>query len=515
MAVQRRTVAAVLAPMAVASGRLKPVSLKPVSPKSLWLRYGVFGPLPLARAVLRWRYAGDLRVIEAALDAEFYRRQLPGAGMRLAMGRDPALHYLLVGAPRLLAPHPAFDAVAHFHRSPGVPRRRTFLHAWAEGQFPCPAPVARPEPGPAGVALLIDHARGGGSTRYLEFHAARLAAEGFAVVRAVRSASAEPLFVVPHGQGHRAFSLAAGDLAQIVALLGVTRLVINHFVDMPQSAMRTTAMAARSLGLAYDVLVHDYFMACPRINLVDGMGRFCDLPGPQACAACLGPAGPDVARWRQDADHVLLGAARVVAPGRDLARRLARVFPEVRFAVHEPQADPAFGSVSPAGAPVPAGRLRVAVLGALSTAKGFHVLADLARLARRRGEGVEFVLLGHSMNDRVLKRAGVAVTGRYAEDDVDRLLREAGIDLVLFPAIWPETWSFTLSTALRWGGAIAAFDLGEIADRLRRVGHGALLPCALAGTPGPLLDAVLRLADKGRQDAVARARRGENGEGEP
>jgi len=62
------------------------------------------------------------------------------------------------------------------------------------------------------------------------------------------------------------------------------------------------------------------------------------------------------------------------------------------------------------------------------------------------------------------------ITGRYAEAELHDRLIDLGADIAWFPAVWPETYSFTLSAALAAGILPAAFDFGAIASRLREIG---------------------------------------------
>ncbi len=72
-----------------------------------------------------------------------------------------------------------------------------------------------------------------------------------------------------------------------------------------------------------------------------------------------------------------------------------------------------------------------------------------------------------------------------------RLARRGGPDPAA--AIWPETYSYALTLALRTGLPVAAFDLGAPADRLRADPDGHLLPYALADDPSACNDRLLAI----------------------
>lgn len=69
----------------------------------------------------------------------------------------------------------------------------------------------------------------------------------------------------------------------------------------------------------------------------------------------------------------------------------------------------------------------------------------------------------------------VEITGRYVREDLPRLLGRFDPHVVFFPAVWPETYSFTLSEVWAAGYAAVSFDIGAIAERIRETGAGVVL----------------------------------------
>src|SRR5262249_41692095 len=62
-----------------------------------------------------------------------------------------------------------------------------------------------------------------------------------------------------------------------------------------------------------------------------------------------------------------------------------------------------------------------------------------------------------------------------------------------FPAVWPETFSYTLSIAMKSNLYPVAFDFGAIAERLRRLEWGELLALELMGQSSVINDCLLSL----------------------
>ncbi len=257
--------------------------------------------------------------------------------------------------------------------------------------------------------------------------------------------------------------------------LDIDRVEIHHFLGLDGRVIE----ALRKLGLPYDVFIHDYIWMCPRVTLIDGSGKYCGEPPVARCEACVRKNGSrlsetiSVARLRRRSARWLEGAQRIVAPSLDTAQRYQRHFPRLVVAV-EPWET---GVVPAAQAPPAAGPVRVVLIGGIGEHKGYRILLQCARDAATRGLPLEFVVIGETANDeRLLKTGKAFITGRYQESEMVALLQRERPHIALFASVWPETWCYALSHAIRAGLPIVGFDLGAVAERLRPLPSALLLP---------------------------------------
>jgi glycosyltransferase involved in cell wall biosynthesis len=181
----------------------------------------------------------------------------------------------------------------------------------------------------------------------------------------------------------------------------------------------------------------------------------------------------------RDRSTVFLGGARrVVAPSTDAAARMRRHFPALRPAVVPLEDDN--GVADPPRPRARSGICRVCTVGAITVHKGYDVLLACARDAAERDLPMEFVVVGHTIDDaRLLATGRVFVTGRFTPEEAVPLIRAQDASMAVLPSIWPETWSFALTELWRAGLPVAAFDFGAPAERIRRTGRGFLLPLGL------------------------------------
>lgn len=446
--------------------------------------------------------ASRLAVLERGFDPEFYLRQFDDEEQHRRVARAPLLHYALLGWRTRRAPAPGFDPAFYQRRNllqpPAMDPLFHHLERPALQRSPRNEVEARTDRPPwrerAEAVLVFHHGRGGGSSYFLNLFEHDIENTGRNVLRARTILNAPTLAVIDD----RTFDLASGRdlLIHFARQRRVTRIVVNHLIDRPLEMMAWVRDLCGRLGVPYDVVLHDYFMLCPRIDLITGEGTFCNVAPPETCVRCVANFGAEVRElnplsWRRDHLSFLEGAERVVAPSADVAQRMRRHLNRP-VAVWEPEDDAGY---PPEHAPHvgEAEPLRLVTLGALNVGKGLRVVQALADVAERTGAPVQLSVVGPASEPLP---QNVSVGGTFVSEDLERLLREAAPHAVFLPAIWPETWSFVLTVALKQGLPVIAFDIGAPAVRLRRLGRGHLLPTALAANADRLLATLLELRDR-------------------
>lgn len=319
--------------------------------------------------------------------------------------------------------------------------------------------------------LLVNHQRGGGTEQHCRELADAL--EGQVEFLMLRPAPDGVTQLTYYAQ-REALSLdyrLPEEFDALVALLkalGVARVHFHHWLGLDGSVMHL----AKRLGVPQWATLHDYYAACPQITLTGPDNRYCGEQGIEQCRDCLrrAPAsgGVPIESWRDEHRRWLGESERVIVPSHDAATRLAGYFPEVEFeAIPHPDAETVQALYPPPAAPSVADDqpLRVAIIGAVSVIKGADEIEAAAREAQKRGLNIEFRLFGYAYRDLAALHT-LHVTGPYDSEDLSAMLRDWQPHVVWFPARWPETYSYTLSTCLTLGLPVVSTDLGAIAERI-------------------------------------------------
>lgn len=362
------------------------------------------------------------------------------------------------------------EAVATFIRedAPRVHRNRVVLKELAR---------IRAAEGPPIVQVL--HHLGGGIEVHVRDLCARLAREGVPSL-CVRSHADGTLRLSDADGARTAVYVDVPELARDLWALAPRLVHFHAWLTLPEEARRLP----RTLGVPYDVTLHDFYATCPRVNFVRANARYCGEPSARVCETCVAVDGahiaardfevkpPSVRAHREAHAGFLEGARRVVSPSNDTRTRIARVLPNVRItALGHPEVPARIRFRRAASGPV-----RVAVLGGIGLHKGYETIVRVAEHAHTHGLPLEIVVFGSTIDHGALRRLpNMRLTGRYALADLPALVAESGCSVALFASIWPETYSYTLSEALSLGLYPVSFDLGAPGERIRALGHGTLL----------------------------------------
>jgi O-antigen biosynthesis protein len=412
----------------------------------------------------------------------------------------------------VLERYPDYDsAVAEFYRADPIAPVRALL-----------AFLIAARHGRGRRILVFDHELGGGSNLFSERLLEGFAAEGHSVVR-VSWRDRDPsirIALLAAGVDRVFRSSALEDAFALTRFLNFDEIVINQLAEMPDlgDGLGRITQFIEASGAALTIYVHDYFLLCPSLNLLNGESRYCGLPDKATCDRCaaanpyfrLEPAEHrrfSMQAWRAAMGRLVALARAVVCFSRESAALFSEVYaiaPD-RIKVIPHFADHFKAPQEFAIAPRPG--LRIGVIGAIHEAKGADIVASLAEAIRARGDpAVSLTVIG--TNETTHDWPGVTVTGRYLPETLAEAIAGHEINLVFMPSVWPETFCYVAEEAMCLGLPLAVFEIGAPAERVRFYPKGKVLPPCSGEL---LLDALLRFAaeraraeESARQDAAGR-----------
>lgn len=284
---------------------------------------------------------------------------------------------------------------------------------------------------------------------------------------------AKPLRMIPFAQPISATALTHDEyrdaLADIVRDFNVQAVLVSSFIGHALDILTT--------GLPTLVINHDFYPACPAINLYfREICRSCDAVRLSDCAANntdfnspyrVFPVSERLSIRAGLISRALSNPVTMVVPTDSTRRHLLEIAPEmgkVRFEVIPHGNLPVLRTVPPPLRDEGA-RLRILILGIQSVTKGmnllFEVLQELTRFA-------DVYLVGAREAGELFRyRPGVHVVDQYRMDALPTIVEEIAPDFGLLLSTWPETFSYTLSELMQMRIAPVAPRIGAFADRVR------------------------------------------------
>ena len=299
--------------------------------------------------------------------------------------------------------------------------------------------------------LFVTHSWGGGTEKHVNDLAALLSESLEVLVFKPHDEQSLSLRWLRQGEEFEAFFEDRKDpnaLLQLLRAIALSRVHLHHVHGLPAYVLDIHS----ELGVPLDITLHDYFPVTQRYLL--GPGGVVD----SSADAPTNDWGLSEVEWRQRMGALLRSAQRVIAPSHDLARRMREFFPDIEFQV---RGHPDFA------APSVTVLHKVLVLGGLTIEKGLKLLEACALDARERKLPLFFKLIGHTAETVVrFPEIPLVIGGTYREEDLEQLIALERADAFLFPAQIPESYSYTLTAALRTNLPIIASALGAFNERL-------------------------------------------------
>ena len=265
--------------------------------------------------------------------------------------------------------------------------------------------------------------------------------------------------------------------------------LIGHSLDMPRTA--------RALGIPTALTLHDFYMACPSVNLLDENRVFCGGTCTAGDGPCQTPVWLDddfdlkhrfVHMWRDETRKILEEVDVLITPSEDTKDHFVKIFgPEVGGRIHaiehgrdfdRPRAFARVGDKNEA--------ITILLVGAINQSKGAALAAEVARIGSERNVSVQ--LLGNvepGYEDNVLSH------GPYVRDDLPLILAQLRPTFVGVFSIWAETHCYVVSEAWAAGVPVLVGPLGAPAERVRNHGGGVIVPSL---EPSEIIDAALKAA---------------------
>jgi len=358
--------------------------------------------------------------------------------------------------------------------------------------------------------LLINHIYGGGTQVYQDYLINCLKQED---KRIYTLNILFNYFVILDCALNKALIVHASVLNQdlfnrILRFHSIDMIYINQLISFPQQLMMDFI---KNSSTDFTFFIHDFFCICPSYNLLNNEFRYCGAEtNADSCQKCISRglvseevinisyADIDIGLWRQQFKAFLESAKYVVSPSESTRAIVNKYYPGLTIEVREHEL----------GINLPytyqrqnraLSELTVAFIGNVSKVKGNDILYELYEQIVSEKLPITIKVIGTTEIHKgpfVSEDNILTVHGKYKRDEVADLLKKYNADLVIIPAIWPETFNYTTSEVMAAGYPIITFNLGAPAERVLRYRCGWVVPEISAKAIGITLKELLQNTDQ-------------------
>ena len=252
--------------------------------------------------------------------------------------------------------------------------------------------------------------------------------------------------------------------------------VFHSFVGWKADEVLLLNDFCRSNKLEHIFIAHDYMSICPRIKLIDSQRKYCGVGDDTQCSHCLRTGEPsvessllapftsDIQKYRGFFGEILRGSKRVYCSTQEQVIQ----FEEQGFnniELREPF-EPSYMRM-PNIAHDSTSR-NIVIIGNIGLEKGCERLYQVASQSLQINSAVHYYLVGAAANIEILRTLPnfTHVSSYKNFNELHEHIRRIYSPIAFFPAIWPETWCYTLSEALMLSLPVIAPSLGAIGSRL-------------------------------------------------
>jgi glycosyltransferase involved in cell wall biosynthesis len=239
------------------------------------------------------------------------------------------------------------------------------------------------------------------------------------------------------------------------------------------------AQALKPLGIPYILTLTDFFLACPKVNLVSSRQPLCNGPEQgEACGKLCPELQSDYIHQRlESAKNILFNARILVAPSAFVAGLFMREFPGL--AVKVVHHGLSFERLKRNERTYATGdRIVFCYAGSFNPHKGTHVLVEAFR--RLNPSNAVLKIYGSGPDESYVKsltsmaatNGNIEFCGVFPESQTGEVL--SNVDVVVVPSLCYENYPMTLHEALACNIPVIATKLGGMAEKIKDGFNGFL-----------------------------------------
>lgn len=266
------------------------------------------------------------------------------------------------------------------------------------------------------------------------------------------------------------------DIKILIDTLKIDLIHIHHLKHMYLDIFKVAK--ERSIPVIYTL--HDFYSICPSVKLFNKETFLCNYANAAGCGSCIAKTFNlninFIPLWRKEFYENLKTVKKIIVPSYSTKNIFLNTYKDLTIEVVEHGYDKINGNPNNDNPDKKKNKkFNIAFIGYITEEKGLKYLEELTE--KVKGTDINVHLFGQTTNKKCNKnKKNYVYHGKYIQQDLPNLLLENDIKLICLLSMWPETYSYTLSESLISEIPVISFDLGAIAERVKKADVGWILP---------------------------------------
>lgn len=333
--------------------------------------------------------------------------------------------------------------------------------------------------------LIIDHQLGGGANFYRQrLVQKRIEMDQNVLIMTFNVLLQEYVLSLQTEHGFESCRQKDKDgLCSTIELLNVDEIFFNNAVSYPNPEILVQVMLFLKFRkkTLLSMVWHDFYLLCPSHFLLNNRYEFCGIPDISVCSRCLSCnkndfvsllAEKDILNWRKiwtpfvdlvDKHYFGDGSTYEIAK-KVYVFNLEKVMIQPHDMTYFKKHPVSFKNNK---------YLHIGVVGRIGIHKGSKIIQQMAEEIVKSQLNIRIIIIG--LMDGYVDKRVVTQLGEYAQNDLPDLIESSGVNMMLLPSIYPETFSYVLEELMLMNLPVAAFPLGAQGEKVKKYRSGLVL----------------------------------------
>lgn len=247
--------------------------------------------------------------------------------------------------------------------------------------------------------------------------------------------------------------------------------MIGNFFDIIDVAKKNNVYSI--------ITLHDFYCICPLINKLYNNKTYCGNSDCGNCAQCLKEVYKrnnsmieTIKLWRTTWHEFLMKFDLILTPSESAKDEILMTYNDLNIRVIEHGIDilKDKSNITIQNDKV----YNIAFVGAIGIHKGSNILYNLVNYTNLKKIRIHLFGIFDRPNQKSTRK--FRMHGKYNREDLKGKIVSNNIKLICLFSTWPETYSYTLTESIACGVPVLAFDIGAIAERVKKYNLGWCIP---------------------------------------